>query len=307
MPALSDTNTPKHRAGADLEPADRRSGPAPRREEPAGRHVCGAAGGSLPETPFSLPAFSVAATAEARGAAWLQRERGEPVKLQPLSPDTTSVTEARRGEAGSPPPGRAAAYPPWRETPGNRRQPPAASAGGSSPAALRLRSRPLCSPARAAPAAGVPCRSVPFPPVRPRAAGAHPPPPPRTRMELETIKTAPRGGPAAQATPPRGAGGERRRGRRRHAHDTLRDGRTDRPTDRRLRGGGGSPRGGPGLRAPPSPARRGKDRGCAGRLPAAPPPPPRPPLRCRLRSAPAAPLPSQRRSPPDVKSLPLPA
>lgn len=175
MPALSDTNTPKHRAGADLEPADRRSGPAPRREEPAGRHVCGAAGGSLPETPFSLPAFSVAATAEARGAAWLQRERGEPVKLQPLSPDTTSVTEARRGEAGSPPPGRAAAYPPWRETPGNRRQPPAASAGGSSPAALRLRSRPLCSPARAAPAAGVPCRAVLF-----RSLPSGPAPPERT-------------------------------------------------------------------------------------------------------------------------------
>lgn len=107
----------------------------------------------------------------------------------------------------------------------------------------------------------VPCRSVPFPPVRPRAAGAHPPPPPRTRMELETIKTAPRGGPAAQATPPRGAGGERRRGRRRHAHDTLRDGRTDRPTDR------------------PTPQGR-------GRLPPRRPGAARPPLTCAQREGP---------------------
>lgn len=228
MPALSDTNTPKHRAGADLEPADRRSGPAPRREEPAGRHVCGAAGGSLPETPFSLPAFSVAATAEARGAAWLQRERGEPVKLQPLSPDTTSVTEARRG--GLPPSRQSGRVPAVARNARESQTAPSCLRGWIQPRRSAPEEPPALFARKGRPRGGgaVPFCSVPSRQA-PRRRSA-PPTPPQDPDGAGDNKDGATGRPRRAGHAAAGGGGGTTTGttttRTRHA-----EGRTDGPTD----------------------------------------------------------------------------
>lgn len=129
--------------------------------------------------------------------------------------------------------------------------------------------------------------------VRPGSPRAAPPPQRQDPDGAPDNNAGATGGPAAQAPLP--AGG---------------------PARRRLRGGGGSsspPRGGsagPGLRVPRYRA-ASPELTCTQREgPRVPAPRCSALLRLLGRSLPAplrAPLPSQRRSPPDMKSLPLPA